>query len=142
LTALSEAIDLRFESEAPSQKELRRSLEEMTSLVKRLEREKRPPELAAPDEESAMVGAHAAPNGRASGFGLPVISGSIQTRQEALRRLAEVAEYFRHTEPHSPVSYLVQRAIKWGNMPLDVWLEDVVKEANVLGQLRETLGIK
>jgi type VI secretion system protein ImpA len=142
LTALGEAIDFRFEREAPSLKELRGSLEEMTSLVKRLEREKRPPEVAAPDEESATTGAHASPNGRASGFGLPVISGSIQTRQEALRRLAEVAEYFRHAEPHSPVSYLVQRAIKWGNMPLDVWLEDVVKEANVLGQLRETLGIK
>jgi type VI secretion system protein ImpA len=142
LTALAEAIDLRFEREAPSLKELQRSLEEMTSLVKRLEREKRPPEVASPDEESATEGAQASLNGGAPGFSLPAISGSIQTRQEALRRLAEVAEYFRRAEPHSPVSYLVQRAIKWGNMPLEVWLEDVVKEANVLGQLRETLGIK
>jgi type VI secretion system protein ImpA len=81
-------------------------------------------------------------NGKTAGSGLPAISGTIQTRQEALRRLADIAEYFRLTEPHSPISYLVQRAIKWGNMPLDVWLEDVVKEESVLGQLRETLGIK
>jgi len=27
-------------------------------------------------------------------------------------------------------------------MPLDLWLEDVIKEPNVLAQLRETLGMK
>jgi hypothetical protein len=34
----------------------------------------------------------------------------------------------------------VQRAVKWGNMPLDNWLQEVIKDENVLGQLRETLG--
>jgi type VI secretion system protein ImpA len=142
LTALGETIDRRFDREAPSLKELRRSLEEMTSLMKRLEREKRPPEAAAEIEGSSTNEDADSLNGRAAGFELPAISGTIQTRQEALRRLADIAEYFRHTEPHSPISYLVQRAIKWGNMSLDVWLEDVVKEESVLGQLRETLGIK
>jgi type VI secretion system protein ImpA len=139
LTALGEAIDLRFEREAPGVKELQRSLEDMTSLIKKLEKEKRPPELDAADEATSEAGAA---NGKAVFAGLPAVAGSIQSRQEALRRLAEIAEYFRQTEPHSPVSYLVQRAIKWGNMPLDVWLEDVVKEGSVLDQMRETLGIK
>jgi type VI secretion system protein ImpA len=142
LTALGETIDLRFGREAPSLKELRRSLEDMTSLMKRLEREKRPPEVAAEIEGSLTTEDTYSLNGKTGGSGLPAISGTIQTRQEALRRLADIAEYFRLTEPHSPISYLVQRAIKWGNMPLDVWLEDVVKEESVLGQLRETLGIK
>jgi type VI secretion system protein ImpA len=142
LTALGETIDLRFGREAPSLKELRRSLEDVTSLVKRLEREKRPPEVAAEIDGSLTPEDPDSLNGEAAGFGLPAISGSIQTRQDAFRRLADIAEYFRRTEPHSPISYLVQRAIKWGNMPLDVWLEDVVKEESVLGQLRETLGIK
>jgi type VI secretion system protein ImpA len=39
------------------------------------------------------------------------------------------------------VAYLVERAIKWGQMPLEVWLEDVIKDGNVLGQLKETLGL-
>jgi type VI secretion system protein ImpA len=142
LTALGDAIDLRFEREALSLRELRRSLEDMTSLIKKLERENRPPEVAAEIEGSLTTEDHDLLNGKTAGFGLPAISGSIQSRNEALRRLADIAEYFRRTEPHSPVSYLVQRAIKWGNMPLDVWLEDVVKEGGVLGQLRETLGIK
>lgn len=142
LNALAEAMDLRFEREAPSLRELRRSLEDMTSLMKKLEREKRPPDVAVGIERSLTVVDSDSPNGEAGGFGLSADMGSLRTRQDALRRLADIAQYFRRAEPHSPVSYLVQRAIKWGNMPLDLWLEDVVKEMSVLGQLRETLGIK
>jgi type VI secretion system protein ImpA len=142
LNALAEAMDLRFEREAPVLRELRRSLEDMTSLMKKLEREKRPPDVTLGIERPLTVGDADSPNDEAGGFGLPADLGSIRTRHDALRRLADIAQYFRRTEPHSPVSYLVQRAIKWGNMPLDVWLEDVVKEMSVLGQLRETLGIK
>ncbi|MGB0911714.1 MAG: type VI secretion system protein TssA [Nitrospirales bacterium] len=71
-------------------------------------------------------------------------SGGIEPvdRLDALRRLAAVAEFFRRTEPHSPVSYLVQRATKWGEMPLDEWLNEVIKSKDVLGAVRETLGIK
>jgi hypothetical protein len=45
------------------------------------------------------------------------VSIDPQSRADALRRLAAVAAYFRRTEPHSPVSYLVQRAVRWGEMP-------------------------
>ena len=69
-------------------------------------------------------------------------SGPIRGRGEALARLGEVAEFFRQTEPHSPVSYLVQRAITWGQMPLDTWLAEVIKDTTVLGGIKETLGIR
>jgi type VI secretion system protein ImpA len=68
--------------------------------------------------------------------------GAIRGRQEALRRLSEIAEFFQKTEPHSPVSYLVERAVKWGNMPLEQWLQEVIKDSTTLGQVQETLGVK
>lgn len=72
------------------------------------------------------------------------VSGGIEPvdRLDALRRLAAVAEYFRKTEPHSPVAYLVQRASRWGEMPLEDWLNEVIKSKEVLGNVRETLGLK
>jgi type VI secretion system protein ImpA len=76
------------------------------------------------------------------GQGLGVASGAVRSRQEALKRLEEVARYFRQTEPHSPVAFLVQRAVKWGNMDLNGWLDDVIKDQAVLSQLRETLGLQ
>src|SRR5262249_7401220 len=116
----------------PSIRQMQKSLEDVLMLVKSLEKEKRPPAVTEVNGEGAEDN---------SGTGQMSFNGNVRTRQEALRRLAEGAEYFRQTEPHSPVSYAVQRAIKWGNMSLDAWLEDVVKDISVLGQLRETLGI-
>jgi len=78
----------------------------------------------------------------AEGGAAAASGGSIRARQDALRRLAEVADYFRRTEPHSPVSYLVQRAIAWGHMPLETWLGEVIKDSSLLESLRETLGLK
>jgi type VI secretion system protein ImpA len=63
-------------------------------------------------------------------------------RAAALRQLADVAAFFRRTEPHSPVAYLVQRAVQWGHMPLEAWLKEVINDGSVLAHVRETLGLK
>jgi type VI secretion system protein ImpA len=67
--------------------------------------------------------------------------GAPQTRAQALAQLRAVAEYFRHTEPHSPVAYLAERAAKWGEQSLHVWLRGVVKDPAVCAQLEEMLGV-
>jgi type VI secretion system protein ImpA len=66
--------------------------------------------------------------------------GPPRTRDQALQQLREVATYFRNTEPHSPVAYLAEKAVKWGEMPLHVWLRAVVKDSNALAQLEDLLG--
>ena len=45
-----------------------------------------------------------------------VSAGPIQSRAEAYKRLGEAADYLIKAEPHSPVPYLVKRAVAWGNM--------------------------
>lgn len=62
-------------------------------------------------------------------------------RIDALQRLAAVVEFFKETEPHSPVAPLVQRAAKWGEMPLKEWLEEVIEDPSVLAKVLETLGM-
>ncbi|SNS32374.1 type VI secretion system protein ImpA [Noviherbaspirillum humi] len=65
----------------------------------------------------------------------------LTSRREAVVHLRLVASYFREQEPHSPVGPLVERAAKWAEMPLDQWLEAVVKDAATLQQLRELLDL-
>ncbi|MGE8334428.1 type VI secretion system protein TssA [Pseudomonas laurylsulfatiphila] len=65
-----------------------------------------------------------------------------QTRDEAFTLLAGIAQFFKQTEPQSPVPYLIERAIKWGNMPLEGWLNDVIKDSNVVDNIRDVLGTK
>jgi type VI secretion system protein ImpA len=63
-------------------------------------------------------------------------------RADALRRLAGVADFFRRTEPHSPVALLIDRAVRWGEMPLESWLQEVVTEGSALAHIFDTLGVK
>lgn len=54
--------------------------------------------------------------------------GFIRSRAEAYQRLAEAAEYLLATEPHSPVPYLVRRAVSWGGMSLAQLLDELVQD--------------
>lgn len=142
LQALDREMDEKFERETPGLGDLTKSLDEVRTQVEKLVKEKRILEPDEPgfEEQSQQTASGARENGDSMTFGSS--SGPIKTRQEGFRRLVEVSEYFRRTEPHSPVSYLVERAVRWGRMPLEAWLEDVIKEVGVLENLRETLGLK
>jgi type VI secretion system ImpA family protein len=62
----------------------------------------------------------------AEAFELPFDS-VIRSRWEAYRMLSDAAEFLSRTEPHSPVPYLVRRAILWGSMNLEELLGEVIR---------------
>lgn len=66
----------------------------------------------------------------------------IRTRSEAYQLLAEVAEFLVRTEPHSPVPYLVSRAVAWGSMPLQELLADLVRNAGELTEIYRVLDLQ
>lgn len=68
--------------------------------------------------------------------------GPVQTRAHAIAQLRQVAEYFRRTEPHSPVAYLADKAAAWGEQPLHVWLRSVVKDDSAFAHIEELLGLQ
>jgi type VI secretion system protein ImpA len=80
------------------------------------------------------------PNTHAMGFN-PSHHGHIQNRQQAMQVLQQISEYFVTYEPHSPVSYMLKKTIRWANMPLHEWLAHVIKDNNPLDSLNELLGI-
>jgi len=153
LTELREAVDRLFSAE-PTFGEMEDSVTGFSALRKEMEeiqmrvegilegkpappgkgRNAPPPAAATPgatDGDGAALVQH-------SGGGM---SPDPENRADALRRLATIARFFQRTEPHSPVAYLVERAVRWGEMPLEKWLDEVVSDANVLNALRDTLGL-
>jgi type VI secretion system protein ImpA len=66
----------------------------------------------------------------------------LQNRDQALAQLRAVADFFRRTEPHSPVAYLADKAAHWGEMSLHTWLSTVIKDAGSLAHVEELLGLK
>ena len=141
---LNRVIEEKFDrNQMPGLGVLEKSLEAVQTQVKKFLEEKRVEEPDEEEDEVTTDGEQAEGEVVVAADGSRVVAtgGAIQNRAEALKRLGQLAEFFRKSEPHSPVSYLVQRAVKWGNMPLDSWLQEVVKDQNVLYQLRETLGV-
>lgn len=136
---LETVIEAKFErNQMPGLTGLKKTLELVHTQAKKILEEKRieePDEVAADEEGAVEVGEDGVVVSKAGGT-----AGAIQNRRDALKRLGEIADFFQKTEPHSPVSYLVQRAVKWGNMPLENWLQDVIKDESILAQLRQTLG--
>ncbi len=91
---------------------------------------------SADDADGIQAGGGAVSAAGAAGGGGPLVS-----RRDALKQLQEVGDFFRRTEPHSPISYLIARAVKWGSMPLDQLLKDVVRNDEVIEHVWETLGL-
>ena len=79
--------------------------------------------------------------GMATSNGQVVNRGQICSRADAMSRLEEAADFFSKTEPHSPVAYLVRRAVRWAGMPFEEVLGELVKDDKLVKQISETLGI-
>lgn len=123
LLALERSADARFGTDGPSFRAARDALENAIHFIAPLA-----PEADLPGTPAAA--------GPAGGSG-----GAIVQRQQALEQLRLVADFFRRTEPHSPVAYLAERAASWGELPLHLWLRAVVKDQGTLAQLDEMLGM-
>lgn len=72
----------------------------------------------------------------------PQPQSHLQNREQAMRVLQEIADYFQANEPHSPVSYMLQKTIKWSQMPLHEWLAQVIKNENPLESVQDLLGVQ
>ncbi len=69
-------------------------------------------------------------------------SGTPRNRQEALRMLEVVAEYFSATEPLSPVPHLLRRAARWAQDSLQAWLQEMVVNEAARQEIYKTLDMK
>ncbi len=139
---LNRVIEEKYDrNQMPGLGALKRALDDVHGQVKKILERKR---LEEPDETDASEewtsteddGAEVPETGGSSSM-----TGAVKSRADALKRLSEIAVFFQRTEPHSPVAYLVNRAVKWGNMPLDSWLQEVIKDTATLEQVNEMLGI-
>ena len=88
-----------------------------------------------PAQENVMPAKDSAPQNAAR------LAGPVQSREDAIRQLNDIAAFFKRTEPHSPVAYLAEKAARWGNMSLHEWLRAVVKDDTALSQMEDLLGV-
>lgn len=129
-----QSLDRLLGREAPGTTAIRDALAKCEDLVRRIVRSK------GGLEESVAVEAEAQVAGATNGA--PGIGGPLKSREDAFRRLEEVAAFLRRTEPQSPIPYLIERAVTWGRLPFDQLLTELIKDQTTRGQVVELLGIK
>jgi type VI secretion system protein ImpA len=135
LQRLQEQVDARLGDDGPGFAAARDAVADAVAALERLSRDMGGAPAAA---GAAGDAAHALVD---LGPGGGVAGGAPATRAQALAQLRLVADFFRRTEPHSPVAYLAERAATWGEMPLHAWLRTVLKDGGTLAQLEELLGV-
>jgi len=120
---------------APPSSNIRNVLQDCLDNVKRISAHL----FGEEDEESEEDGeGEAAAYGGKGGAAL----SQVRNREDAFRALLKVAEFFKRTEPHSPVSYALEQAVRWGRMPLPDLLGELIPDETSRQQLYKLVGIQ
>ncbi|WP_226911337.1 type VI secretion system protein TssA [Gallaecimonas mangrovi] len=56
------------------------------------------------------------------------VQSAIHSREQAVKQLARLADFFRQTEPHSPVSYAIEQAIRWSKLTLPELMQELISD--------------
>jgi type VI secretion system protein ImpA len=92
-------------------------------------------------EHAAAPGA--ATNGSESGVpGMPVSTGVIRNREDALRILLQVADYFRKYEPHSPICTTLEETVRRARLPFSELLAELLPDRSAWRSALSVAGIK
>lgn len=140
VNGLDAFLDQVCAREAPSLMALKSLLSDIDGWLHTTLPEPPPPEpepepfSAAPaGEADSMTPSHPASPAR------DAAAGPIANRDDAYRRLSEVADYLMRVEPHSPAPYVLRRVLAWGRMPLAEVLMEMASGRNDLAAVLELI---
>jgi type VI secretion system protein ImpA len=139
LVRLKEALAARGSSPAPGFGHLNKALEDCRRWVADLLQKKCPAGDESPDVMREGPAAGGAATGSVAEGARPAAPPT--TREQAYRQLREAAQVLQRLEPHSPIPYLVQRAVQLGEMPFPQLIRALVRDGGVLTELSRELGL-
>lgn len=142
LQTLTETLDSRYGHEAPPTNAIQGVLEEIQSTLQSLVGDRL--DAQAPVEDSSSfdeAGEESGPSDASAAAKPAVAAGTIQTREDAFRQILRVAEFFRQTEPHTPISFALERIVRWGRMPLPELLRELIGDEASVHEMFKLVGI-
>jgi type VI secretion system protein ImpA len=129
LAALTTALNERLGDAAPGFGPVSKALQDCAALLEHVLGQHVAP--AASSEPTSTPDALADP-----------VLQSGWTRADAYQVLAQAAAVLQQLEPHSPVPYLIQRAVELGALPFPALMKQLIRDARVLEELNRGLGIR
>jgi type VI secretion system protein ImpA len=137
--AMGAQFDRVAESYSPPTRRIGETLDKVATIINRYG----PPPAAAVQDAPEDAAAEAAGEGAEAGAGTgPAKAKRLATREDALASLNEIADYFRRTEPQSPLAYTIDEAIRRGRLTWPELIAELVKDEQVRSNILTSLGIK
>jgi type VI secretion system protein ImpA len=130
LNGLLQALSSRLGSIAPGFTSLGPAIGDCRLLVQQVLAKKGPAPSAGDQVEGGEEGA-------AAGGG---VAGRGKSREDIYRQLLTAAEALQAMEPHSPVPYLIIKAVELGRLPFPQLMQRLIREENVLSEMSRELG--
>jgi type VI secretion system protein ImpA len=138
--AMANLLDEKAGADGPSTTAVRDLLSGIIEVAARYAPAETAEGEAAAENADGDAGGAAAAGG--PGFaGMAAAPGRAASREDALRALTEIANFFRRTEPHSPLSYTLDEAVRRGRMSWPELLAEVVADLDTRNGILTTLGI-
>lgn len=113
--------------EAPSVSNIINTLQQTLGAVKHLGQDKFPIEDVVTESDDSV---ESSDDAQAPAQAAPASTGPIQSREHAFKQLKIISEYFLKTEPHSPISYTLDKVIKWGDMSLTELISELIPDGS------------
>jgi type VI secretion system protein ImpA len=66
----------------------------------------------------------------------------VNARDEVYAQLTQAAATLAQLEPHSPIPYLVRRAVELGKLPFPQLVQQLVREERILTDLQREFGLQ
>ncbi len=138
--AMGEVLDAKAGMDGPPTRAVRELLEELLGVARKYA----PAEEAVAESDAGAPGtADGAASGGTSGGMMPrgPLAGAVN-REDMLKELSRIADYFRRTEPQSPLAYTLEEAIRRGRMTWPELLAEIVSDTTVRDGILMQLGIR
>jgi len=138
LDAIREVLDAKLGNESPGLTALRAALLECQNFVDLVLQKKGP----APSDAAEEEGEEGADAPGADGAPAESRKSRVVTRDSLYEQLQTIAGQLQQMEPHSPIPYLITKAIELGAMPFPLLMRAIIRDDNVLMEMNRELGIK
>jgi type VI secretion system protein ImpA len=98
--------------------------------------------VAATAPPAAAQESSASDDAPAAASAAPVRVGAVQSREDALRQLLQLAEFFRTSEPQSPISSMLEETVRRARMSFSDLLAELLQDKAVWRLALTNAGIK
>ncbi|MDZ4820151.1 MAG: type VI secretion system protein TssA [Planctomycetota bacterium] len=133
---LGQTLRQKMGPDAPGLSAIRPALEECRALAMQIVQKKGPAAGDVLAQETVNEdGTMSASNGQSA-------KSRLNTREAIYAQLSEAATALQSIEPHSPVPFLVMRAVELGGLPFPQLMAALIRDSSVLSEMRREFGIR